>query len=61
MKHPVATGRRHPAAELAAEGYVAARTGVGYRRLFRRRPNRLPAAFWAGMAGLALLGTVFSV
>jgi hypothetical protein len=52
----------HEAAwELAAEGYVATRTGVGYRRLYRKHPNPLLGAFWAGMAGLALLGTVFSV
>ena len=61
MKRPVAAGALHPAAELAAECYVAARTGVGYRRLHREYPNPLRPAFWVGMAGLALVGTVFSI
>ncbi|MFQ5846539.1 MAG: hypothetical protein ACE5IQ_02575 [Candidatus Methylomirabilales bacterium] len=46
--------------ELAAESYVAARSGREYRRLYRKHPNPLLATFWPGMAGLAVLGTIFS-
>ena len=44
----------------SSEAYVVTKSVRGYRRLYRRHPNRLLATFWAGMAGLALLGTVFS-
>ena len=47
--------------ELAAEGYVMAKDGRDYRRVHRARPTPLRAVVWGGMAGLALLGTVFSV
>ena len=30
-----------------------------YRRLYREHPNSLFTAFWVGVAGLALLGTIF--
>ncbi len=52
----------HEAAwELASETYVVTKSAQGYRRLYRNYPNPLFFAFWIGMAGLALLGTAFSV
>jgi hypothetical protein len=49
----------HEAAwELASESYVLARSGREYRRLYRKHPNPLLSAFWVGMSGLALLGTI---
>ncbi len=49
----------HQAAwELAAESYVAGRAGRSYRRLYRRPPNPFLLLFWAGMAGITLLGTL---
>ncbi|MFQ5614103.1 MAG: hypothetical protein ACE5H9_18435 [Anaerolineae bacterium] len=49
----------HEAAwELAAESYVLARTGREYRRLYRQYPNPWLALFWAGTAGLAVLGAI---
>ncbi|OGB94618.1 MAG: hypothetical protein A2Z31_07505 [candidate division NC10 bacterium RBG_16_65_8] len=52
----------HEAAwELASETYVVTKSGPRYRRLHRKYPNPLRPAFWVGMAGLALVGTVFFV
>lgn len=51
----------HEAAwELAAESYVLAKVGRGYRRAYREHPNPLLAPFWVGMAVLALLGTALA-
>jgi hypothetical protein len=47
--------------ELASEAYVVTKSVRGYWRLYRRHPNRLLAAFWLGMAGLAVMGTIFSL
>ncbi len=52
----------HEAAwELASETYVLARSGRDYRRLYRKHPNPLLAAFWVGMAGLTLVGMTISL
>lgn len=49
----------HEAAwELASEGYVVAKSGREYRRLYRKHPNPLLAVFWVGMVGIAVLGTI---
>ncbi|HSD50415.1 MAG TPA: hypothetical protein VLG48_03325 [Candidatus Methylomirabilis sp.] len=47
--------------ELASETYVVTKSSQRYWQLHRKHPNPLRPAFWIGMAGLALLGTVFSV
>lgn len=47
--------------ELASESYVVAKAGQAYRRVHRENPTPLRALFWLGMAGIALLGTIFSV
>ncbi len=50
----------HEAAwELAAEGYVIAKGGRMYPRLYRTYRNPLPALFWGGIAAIAALGTLF--
>ena len=52
----------HEAAwEFASETYVVTKSGQRCRRLHREYPHPLRPAFWVGMAGLALVGTVFSV
>ena len=49
----------HQAAwELAAEGYVAARHGLEYYRVHRQHGRGVAALFWAGMALVAVVGTL---
>ncbi len=44
--------------ELAAEGYVAARHGLEYYRVHKQHGRRVAALFWAGMAFVAVVGTL---
>lgn len=46
--------------ELAAESYVVGKIGGKYKEWYRQYPNPLLAAFWVGMTGVALLGTVIA-
>lgn len=45
--------------ELASEGYVVAKGGREYYRLYREHRSWMPLLFWGGMAVSALLGTIF--
>ncbi|NOZ26680.1 MAG: hypothetical protein GXP39_01325 [Chloroflexi bacterium] len=50
----------HEAAwELASEGYVVAKGGREYRRLYQQHRHWVPVLFWGGVATIALLGTIF--